>query len=109
MQAFRRLLTAPILPGPIRATAAERVARIGRPTIVMTEIGAWTLAAEVVLRFTRLCHRAGLLSQDGVGAGLRWSLWLTHRAVHTWCQTPPRGSGWLCGQPDRGRISLGGD
>ena len=60
-----------------------------RSAAVMTEIRAWTGAAEIVLRATRLCNRAGLLSPEGVGAGFRWSSWLIRRGMQTWQRTRP--------------------
>ena len=66
-----------------------------RSAAVMTEIRAWTGAAEIVLRATRLCNRAGLLSPEGVGAGFRWSSWLIRRGMQTWQRTRPMKSSKL--------------
>ena len=75
-------LSGPSLSGPSALPQARSAA-------VMTEIRAWTGAAEIVLRATRLCNRAGLLSPEGVGAGFRWSSWLIRRGMRTWQRTRP--------------------
>ena len=77
----------PSVSGP--SVSGPSVLPQARSSTVLTEIHAWTMAAEIVLRITRLCHRAGLLSPEGVGAGFRWSFWLTRRGMQTWRRTRP--------------------
>lgn len=61
----------------------------GRTMLAMAEVQAWTMAAEMVLAMTRLCHRAGLLDPDGIGAGFRAAAWLTSQGMRAWWRTSP--------------------
>ena len=82
-----RPATLSAMQGKGAAPARWASAEPSRTMAVMAEIQAWTLAAELLLGATRLCHYAGLLSPEGVGAGFRGSLWLTRRGMHAWRRT----------------------